>query len=123
MSATFRRRFGREPRWIARAPGRVNLIGEHTDYNGGLVLPMAIQRETTVTAAPSGSRRITLHSATLGETAEIDLARPQTPLPRGAWSNYALGVIAGFTSRHAELEGFDVLIETTVPVGSGLSSS
>src|SRR6476660_1414553 len=107
-------RFGCAPEYTAPAPGRVNLIGEHTDYNGGLVLPMAIERETTVTAAPNGSQRIALVSATLGERVEIDLDRALQPWPRGEWANYALGVIAGFAGEGARIEGFDALIETTV---------
>lgn len=127
-SAAFRAAFGRAPQWLARAPGRVNLIGEHTDYNGGFVLPMAIDRETRLIAATNGTRHAVLHSATLGERVTIDLDAPLAPRPRGEWANYPLGVIAGFAQATGAraldaLPGFDALIETTVPVGSGLSSS
>jgi galactokinase len=121
----FEQVFGRQPRWIAAAPGRVNVIGEHTDYNDGFVLPMAIERYTVVAAAPAepGSRSIELRS-TLGEgTATIDLSQPLKPAPKGAWPNYPLGVIAGFLARGANPGGFNALIHSTVPFGGGLSSS
>src|SRR5262245_35903061 len=94
----FLKAYGRQPRWIAAAPGRVNVIGEHTDYNDGFVFPMAIDRYTIIAAAPStnGSKTIELRS-TMGETpAHIDLRQQLAPAKKGAWSNYPLGVIAGF---------------------------
>lgn len=114
--------FGRAPRWLVAAPGRVNLIGEHTDYNDGFVLPMAIERWTVIAAAPGEPRRITLRSATAKGDAAIDLSQP---VERGepAWSNYPRGVIAGFQRLGATLEGFDALIDSEVPLGGGLSSS
>jgi len=114
--------FGRAPRWLVAAPGRVNLIGEHTDYNDGFVLPMAIERRTVIAAAPHGQRRITLRSATTKGEAIIDLTRP---VERGepAWSNYARGVLAGFQRLGATFDGFDALIDSDVPLGGGLSSS
>lgn len=123
VASAFRAEFGRAPQWIARAPGRVNLIGEHTDYNGGLVLPMAIERDTRIAAATNGSRRVVLHSATLGARTTIDLDGDLAPRARGDWANYALGVIAAFERGGARLSGFDAFVESTVPVGSGLSSS
>src|SRR5438128_11821773 len=90
----FARRFGRAPRWIVAAPGRVNLIGEHTDYNDGFVLPMALERYTVIAADRNNAREVTLHSLTTGETATCNV-RP--PLGRGepAWSNYVRRVVAG----------------------------
>jgi galactokinase len=121
----FSNTYGRPPRWIAAAPGRVNVIGEHTDYNDGYVLPMAIERYTVIAAAPAnnGAAKIQLRS-TLGEgVINLDLAQPMKPAPKGAWSNYPVGVIAGFLARGAKLGGFDALIHSTVPLGGGLSSS
>src|SRR5213595_47947 len=69
----FRQHFGQAPRWLVAAPGRVNLIGEHTDYNDGFVLPMAIDRYTVIAAEPNAARQVTLHSNTTGETATINL--------------------------------------------------
>ncbi|MCC7462837.1 MAG: galactokinase [Gammaproteobacteria bacterium] len=123
MSGLFRQRYGREPACIARAPGRVNLIGEHVDYNGGRVLPMAIERETCIAVAPNGSRRVHAHSAATTQSVSIDLGQPLRPQPGSAWANYLLGVLAGFIERGFDVPGFDAVIESSVPPGSGLSSS
>src|SRR5262245_44659573 len=122
-AAAFQASFGRPPRWVACAPGRVNLIGEHTDYCGGFVLPMAIDRETRIAAAPNGSNTITLRSAAARDVVQIDLDRPIEPEPKGSWGNYPRGVIAGFREAGYRLPGFDALIQSTVPLGAGLSSS
>jgi galactokinase len=121
----FEEAFGRPPRWAAAAPGRVNVIGEHTDYNDGFVLPMAIERYTVIAAAPAAKGRNTLHlrSTQTDGTTVIDLDRPLKPAPKGVWSNYPLGVVAGFLARGAKIGGFDALIHSTVPLGGGLSSS
>jgi galactokinase len=113
----------REPQWIAAAPGRVNVIGEHTDYNDGFVLPMAIDRYTVIAAAPNGSDGITLRSAAGDGIATVDLTQPLEPGPKGYWANYPLGVIAGFLARGLKLAGFDAVLNSTVPLGGGLSSS
>jgi galactokinase len=119
----YQRHFGRPPRWIASAPGRVNLIGEFTDYNGGFVLPMAIEARTAIAAAPNESSRIVLHSQSAGETTTIDLSRPLMREIRGRWTNYVRGVVAGFLQAGIKPQGFDALIRSDVPLGSGLSSS
>src|SRR6266567_6228459 len=96
--------FGHPPRWMVAAPGRVNLIGEHTDYNDGFVLPMAIERYTVIAAAPRDDRRIILHSATTGDTATVNLDQP---IERGqpGWANYSRGVVTGFQRLGWELSG------------------
>jgi galactokinase len=121
----FHRKYGRPPRWIAAAPGRVNVIGEHTDYNDGFVFPMAIDRYTVIAAAPStnGSKKVQLSSTVNDTPATVDLEQPLKPAAKGAWFNYPLGVIAGFVARGAALPGFDALVHSTVPLGGGLSSS
>jgi galactokinase len=121
----FTRTYGRPPHWMAAAPGRVNVIGEHTDYNDGFVLPMAIDRYTVIAAAPAadGNGQIQLHSTAGNGAVSLDLSEPLKPAPKGAWSNYPVGVIAGFLDRGAKLGGFDALIHSTVPLGGGLSSS
>src|SRR5437764_1419988 len=99
----FERTYGRPPRWMAAAPGRVNVIGEHTDYNDGFVLPMAIDLYTVIAAAPSnnGSKTIELRSSAGTGRARIDLEKPLKAAPKGTWFNYPLGVIAGFISQGA----------------------
>lgn len=118
----FKKSFGSAPRWIAAAPGRVNLIGEHTDYNDGFVFPMALERYTVIAAAPSGQPVITLTSATAKGTTTIDLTKP---IVRGepSWANYCRGVIAGFQRLGAKIPGFNAVIDSTVPLGGGVSSS
>lgn len=121
----FAKTYGRPPLWIAAAPGRVNVIGEHTDYNDGFVLPMAIDRYTVIAAAPGGrgGSVIELRSTAEEEVARIDTAKALRPGAKGAWFNYPLGVIAGFIGRGITPPGFDALIHSTVPLGGGLSSS
>jgi galactokinase len=119
----FAKSYGRQPVWIAAAPGRVNIIGEHTDYNDGFVFPMAIDRYTVIAAAPAAGNKITLRTTTGDAPVTIDLGQPLKPAPKGTWYNYPLGVIAGFAARKAKLTGFDALIHSTVPLGGGLSSS
>ena len=118
----FRKRAGRAAQWIAAAPGRVNLIGEHTDYNDGFVFPMALERYTVIAAAPNGTNKITLTSGTAKDTANIALGNP---IKRGqpSWANYVKGVIVGFQRLGAKIPGFDAHIESTVPLGGGVSSS
>src|SRR3954462_111413 len=97
-SELFKKCFGQEPHCIVAAPGRVNLIGEHTDYNDGFVLPMAIERYTVMAADQNAAKEVTLHSSTTGETATFPV---RGPIERGepAWSNYVRGVAAGFQQR------------------------
>ena len=119
----FAAHYGRAPRWIASAPGRLNLIGEHTDYNDGFVLPMAIEFRTAIAAAPNDSARIVLRSEAASETAVIDLSEPLRPEAAGRWINYPKGVLAGFVAAGCRPRGFDALIASNVPMGAGLSSS
>jgi galactokinase len=115
----FEERFGRAPRLFG-APGRVNLIGEFTDYNDGFVLPMAIDRGTIVAAAARSDRLVVVHSMALGEC-EIDLdALPQR---RRGWIDYVEGVARSIESTGVRLVGADLVIGSDVPAGAGLSSS
>jgi galactokinase len=123
-SEQFAKTFGRAPVWVAAAPGRVNVIGEHTDYNDGFVFPMAIDRYTVIAAAPAGDKKqIQLHSAAGNAPAHIDLSQTLKAAAKGTWYNYPLGVIAGFGARGISVPGFDAVIRSTVPLGGGLSSS
>jgi galactokinase len=121
-SELFRRCFGHAPRWIVAAPGRVNLIGEHTDYNDGFVLPMAIERYIVMAGDTNTKREVTLHSVTPGETATFGI-RPKVAPGAPGWSNYVRGVIAGFQKPGKKLAAFDAVIESNLPYGGGLASS
>jgi galactokinase len=104
-----------------RAPGRVNLIGDHTDYNEGFVMPMAIQLETVVTVTPRSDRQLVIHSTAAPEAVALDLSKALHP--RGDWSDYVAGVAQVITTAGRTLEGAELSISSTVPQGSGLSSS
>ncbi|NBS03344.1 MAG: galactokinase, partial [Rhizobiales bacterium] len=124
VATEFKKIYGRPPRWIAAAPGRVNVIGEHTDYNDGFVLPMAIEFYSVMAAdrPVDGREVITLRSTLEADAATIDLSGPVLPTtPK--WGNYPRGVVAGFQARGVQPGGLDVLLHSTVPLGSGLSSS
>ena len=114
--------FGRPGQGAVRAPGRVNLIGEHTDYNDGFVLPIAIERDTVAAWARRADRTIRFVSREAHESATVDLAGP---VERGepAWGNYCKGVAAGLIKAGVELPGVDILLAGDVPLGGGLSSS
>jgi len=118
----FTKCFGSEPAWIVAAPGRVNLIGEHTDYNDGFVLPMAIDRHTVIAARRNRERTITLHSTATGDTATFSLRHPITRGEPG-WSNYVRGVVAGFQRAGRKVVGFDAVVDSSLPYGGGLASS
>jgi len=117
----FREEFGGEPR-LYRAPGRVNLIGEHTDYNDGFVLPAALELRTWVAAAARRDRRLRIRSLRFGATLEFDLDDP-APAPRRDWSDYVRGVAVMLQKAGHRLAGANLLIDSDVPIGAGLSSS
>jgi galactokinase len=121
LAETFQTLYGAAPR-IYRAPGRVNLIGEHTDYNEGFVMPAAIDFSTWVAIAPRNDRRLVLRSENCAETAELDLDRPPAR-GRGHWSDYPFGVAIAIGQAGQRLRGANLLIRGDVPIGSGLSSS
>lgn len=116
----FRRVFGRDPGWFVRAPGRVNLLGGHTDYNDGLVLPLAIERAIVGHAARRDDGRVRVHSADLDDTAEFsvgDLAR------RRSWIDYVQGVVHAFRDEGLPVPGLDLALASDLPREVGLSSS
>ncbi|MDI1243410.1 MAG: galactokinase [bacterium] len=121
LRSEFHSIYGRVPRMF-RAPGRVNLIGEHTDYNGGFVLPMAIERGTTVAATARTDRKILVRSRNRGEAGEIDLDSPEL-MRRGSWLDYIEGMARILERTGVRLLGADLLIDSDVPSGAGLSSS
>ncbi|HEX8633603.1 MAG TPA: galactokinase [Pyrinomonadaceae bacterium] len=121
LRRAFQDLYGATPR-LFRAPGRVNLIGEHTDYNDGFVLPMAIDRETCVAARPRPDRRVRIYSLNVNEHAEFDLDRPGER-ERGIWLDYVEGIAHALERRGVRLGGADLAVFSDVPVGAGLSSS
>jgi len=120
LAKRFHEVYGREPAAMVWAPGRVNLIGEHTDYNDGYVLPIAIDKRIRAAAAPSGDAGVTLRSGNLkGEVIfEIDSNEPS-----GDWGDYAKGVVAKLHERRYPIEGFNAFFLSDLPMGAGMSSS
>ena len=106
---------------VARAPGRVNLIGDHTDYTGGLVLPMAIDRHTTIVFERSDD--VSATSSNFDGQVRFDLPVADAAAVQPAWGRYIAGVAAAMNERHMTPRGFTGAVATTVPIGGGLSSS
>jgi galactokinase len=121
LQVAFQERFGREAK-VFRAPGRVNLIGEHTDYNDGFVMPAAIGFYTYIAIAPRDDRRLQIYSENFREEHRLDLDNLEGP-PARHWSDYVRGVAAVLEASGCNLQGADILISSEVPIGSGLSSS
>ncbi|MCE2726004.1 MAG: galactokinase [Planctomycetaceae bacterium] len=107
--------------FVVRTPGRVNLIGEHTDYNDGFVLPMAIDRGLRLTVRPRTDRRAVFRSEREAAAAVFDLDAPL--VPAGTWSDYPAGVLLGFLERGWRIPGFEAVVSGDLPSGAGLSSS
>ena len=120
LRTAFEEHFGVRPTAGASAPGRVNLIGEHTDYNEGLVLPCAVGLRTLALLAPRAAGRARVFSRELGELREFDVAAPRR---QGGWVDYVQGVVAALAERGMETGGFDLAVASQLPPGSGLSSS
>src|SRR3954453_6113180 len=116
----FRQTFGAEPDAIGSAPGRVNLIGEHTDYNGGQVLPLAIDRRTYVAMRAAAGESSRIISANAPAPAQFDARAIEKS---GEWSDYMTGVFAAFGSDGLRLPQVEAVVTSDLPTGSGLSSS
>jgi galactokinase len=120
LASRFREIFHEEPT-LYRAPGRVNLIGEHTDYNDGFVFPAAIDLFTWIAIAPRDDRRVRVHSDNFDETAEFEL-EAERPEPK-KWSTYISGVALACEQAGYQLRGANLLVRGDVPIGAGVSSS
>jgi galactokinase len=120
LRSQFQDRFARSPEVGVRAPGRVNLIGEHTDYSQGLVLPCAIDRDTVVLAARREDRRIEAFSIELGRAGGFDASAPAR---RGDWLDYVMAPVFALLERGVQVAGLELGIASRVPLQSGLSSS
>ncbi|HCK65742.1 MAG TPA: galactokinase, partial [Anaerolineae bacterium] len=117
---SFESYFNTKPKFIVRAPGRVNLIGEHTDYNDGFVLPMAIDREVCIALNPRDDETIRLFSLDLKTDSVFNL---HSLTPSNSWDAYPQGVANELIKAGYEIKGFDGIITGDVPQGAGLSSS
>ncbi|NLO33792.1 MAG: galactokinase [Candidatus Hydrogenedentes bacterium] len=114
--------FGTTPQVAARAPGRVNIIGEHTDYNDGFVLPMAIEYDTVIVGLPRKDRTIRMYASNLDRNAEADLDK-RVRNPEDPWTDYIVGVVDELFKLDKTVHGADLLVMGDVPIGCGLSSS
>lgn len=132
LLSSFREAYRQDATAVYFAPGRVNLIGEHTDYNGGFVFPCALSFGTYLLLAPNNEQVLRFRSANAKEVYELPIEDHHTakgenlltPLPNNAWANYPLGCIAQFIRRgHTLTKGYDLLYSGDVPQGAGLSSS
>jgi galactokinase len=121
LAQQFEARFGNAPR-IFRAPGRVNLIGEHTDYNEGFVMPAAVEFSSLVAISPRPDRKLVIESNQFPGDLEFDVDR--LPAQRtSTWRDYVLGVALVLRQHGSDLQGANLLVHGNVPIGSGLSSS
>ena len=121
VKSSFEQRFGIEP-IVIKAPGRINLIGEHTDYNNGFVLPAAVDQAIYLAIGKSGSSESTLVSLDMDQTFEFSINDFQ-PTKEKLWANYLMGVVAEIQKSGREVTGFNIVFSGDVPQGSGMSSS
>jgi galactokinase len=120
VEKAFRSRYGGNPAFVVQAPGRVNLIGEHTDYNDGFVLPMAIDRAVTIALRPRVDDRVVLHSLEIKKPSDFSLDVDQRS---GSWGDYVRGMAWVLRLEGYPLRGWEGILSSDIPIGSGLSSS
>lgn len=124
MKQAFQEAYGKPATAVYFSPGRVNLIGEHTDYNGGSVFPCALSFGTYLLLAPNGTQAMRFKSLNMPEVVEVPLDKLTEPLPGKSWVNYPMGCMAWYVRQgHKFDQGLDILIWGNVPAGAGLSSS
>ncbi|WP_252177305.1 galactokinase [Endozoicomonas sp. 4G] len=124
LTHLFESKWGAKPEHFYQAPGRVNLIGEHTDYNDGFVLPCAINHQTMIAATPRDDQKLVVTTANFdGQITEFDLELPIQSSTEASWSNYIRGVATVLLERSKPLRGANIAIIGNVPQGAGLSSS
>ena len=123
IQESFEKYFHQKPR-VFRAPGRINLIGEHTDYNDGFVLPAAIDKAAYAAIAKSGSTETSIIALDFNAKIVFDINDDMEPLEEGSWQNYPLGVLKELRKKHRrKLEGFNLIYASDIPIGAGMSSS
>jgi galactokinase len=119
VASVFKDKFKREPLFVV-APGRINLIGEHTDYNKGFVMPAAVDKHLAFAAAPNGTDQFNFYSLDFNESFSFGLSDLK---PGSHWSNYMMGVADGFKQQSLPLAGIDCVFGGNIPTGAGMSSS
>ncbi len=117
----FEEKFGEQPAFVIRAPGRVNLIGEHTDYNDGFVMPMAIDRAVWLAIRPREDGRVSAHSLEMDDPIDFEISN--LGKPGQGWGEYVKGVTWALLEEGFELSGWEGVLTSDIPVGAGLSSS
>ena len=122
VSALFTSQFGVEPTYVIASPGRINLIGEHVDYNNGFVLPAAIDKYMYVAVSERNDHAISMHASDVNESYQINLKDPLQQSNLG-WPNYVLGVVDALQIGGYTVSGFNILITGNIPIGAGVSSS
>lgn len=121
IKSEFISRFKKEP-LLFRSPARINIIGEHTDYNDGFVMPAAIDKEIIFAIAENGTNKARIYALDLNDYAEFDI-NDTSPDSKQTWSNYLRGVIGGLLLKNISLKGFDLVFGGNIPLGAGVSSS
>lgn len=119
----FRNLYNRVPECLVQAPGRINLIGEHTDYNDGFVLPCAINYRTVIASAKRPDRQVRIYTSNFQKHDHFFLDRPIQKNHTQTWTNYVRGVFAILLEKYPEFLGCDLLVHSNIPLGAGLSSS
>lgn len=122
VQKAYQAEFQQEPAYTILSPGRINIIGEHVDYNDGFVLPAAINKYVCFAIAESGSSQCTLLALDLNKSYTFDLSTDLVPVEE-MWVNYILGVVHPIKKQFDALKGFNLVFSSTIPMGSGLSSS
>jgi galactokinase len=120
MMQCFKRHFATDGRLYA-APGRINLIGEHTDYNLGFVMPGAIDKSFYMAAASNGTKMCHIYSISFDEMVSFDV--DETTLPQAVWARYVFGEVKELLKLDRKIEGFDAVVVSDIPIGAGISSS
>src|SRR5712672_2497106 len=122
VQTLFKRHFGAPPVHVVRAPGRLELLGNHTDYNEGLVLSLAVDRHIQIAAAPRTDGKIELISSAFPE-AEVFWSNEAKKNPAAPWADYVKGVLDQLRKRGVHFTGFNAAISGDIPMGAGMSSS
>ncbi len=123
IEKSFEKYFKSDEGKLFAAPGRVNLIGEHTDYNGGFVMPGAIDKCIMAKLAPNGSDKVNIYSINNDEYVTFSIKSSEKPISKSNWALYVYGVCCEMVKRGAKIGGFNAVYEGNVPFGAGLSSS